>query len=404
MSVLMPEESLPEVLMPTYARLPVSFVRGEGCWLYDTDGNAFLDALSGISVCNLGHAHPVVAECINRQAGKLLHTSNLYGIPSQEALAARLLSLADMERAFFCNSGAEANEAALKLARLHAYKRGLEQAQIIVMEGAFHGRTIATLSASGQAVATAHWSPLLPGFRRVPFADVDSLREVFQGPHAVGAVIMEAVQGEGGIRLATDAELQAIRALCDAHDALLIMDEVQSGMCRTGEWFAFQHAGILPDVVTLAKALGNGIPIGACLARGDSAELFSPGMHGSTFGGSPFASTVALEVVRLMDQQRLAERARKLGESLLSGLREELKDRSAIKAIRGRGLMIGIELDREATVLPALALEHGLLVNVTAGCVVRLLPPLVISEQEIKQLQTRLVSSLDDFFSREIAA
>lgn len=380
-------------VMRTYARLPVAFRRGEGVWLFDEDGRRYLDALSGIAVCGLGHAHPAVTAAVSAQAGELVHTSNLYRIPRQEQLAEALCRIAGMDAAFFCNSGAEANEAAIKLARLHASQRGSRDPAIMVMEGAFHGRTLATVTATGSRRAQAGFEPLLPGFVRVPFGDLAAAERAGRNARNVCAVLVEPIQGEGGIRVPPAGYLEGLRALCDRHDWLLMVDEVQTGMGRTGRWFAFQHETVAPDVVTLAKGLGNGVPIGACLARGVAADVFQPGSHGSTFGGGPLACSAAQAVVDTIEGEGLVQRAEQLGERLRQLLEAQLAGLPGVVEIRGRGLMTGIVLDRPCGELVTAALEQGLLINVTAGEVVRLLPPLIISDEQLDEL-VHLLSGL----------
>ncbi|MDY0976187.1 aspartate aminotransferase family protein [Massilia sp. CFBP9012] len=382
-------------LMPTYARQSVSFVRGEGARLWDAEGVEYLDAIAGVAVTSLGHAHPEVAAAIADQASLLLHTSNLFGIGWQEKLGERLCALTGMQRAFFCNSGAEANETALKLARLHANARRIAQPQVLVMENSFHGRTLATLAATGNPAVQRGFEPLMPGFVRVPYDDIDAVRAAAEREPGIAAVLVEPVQGEGGVHPASPAYLRALRAICDERGWLLMVDEVQTGMGRTGAWFGHQHAGIVPDVMTLAKALGNGVPIGACLARGVAASLFSPGAHGSTFGGNPMASRVACTVIDVMARDRLHERAAVLGERLVRRLRAGLEGRTGIAAIRGIGLMVGVELDADPhdLVHTALARER-LLITLTRGRTVRLLPPLICSEAEIDEIAARLIRLL----------
>lgn len=372
--------------MATYKRLDVAFEAGEGAWLIDGGGNRYLDALSGIAVCGLGHAHPAIADVLARQARRLVHTSNLYRIPLQEELADRLVGVSGMERVFFCNSGAEANEAAIKICRKFARHKQVEDPLIIVMEGSFHGRTMATLSATGKPEVRAGFDPLLPGFLYLPYNDVPALQELGDAHDRVVAVMLEAVQGEGGVIVPDPGYLEALRALCDRNGWLLALDEVQTGMCRTGAWFAFQHENVLPDVVTLAKSLGNGLPIGACLAAGPAADMLQPGSHGSTFGGNPLASAAALAVIDILSGQNLAERAAANGKAMLARLRTQLQDLDGVVAIRGTGLMIGIELSRDCGALVEQALARRLLINVTAGKVVRLLPPLIVSEREMHQI------------------
>ncbi|MCP1676706.1 acetylornithine aminotransferase [Natronocella acetinitrilica] len=379
-----------QALMQTYGRLPVSFQRGEGAWLWDDQGNRYLDALSGIAVCGLGHAHPAVTAAIQKQAARLLHTSNLYGIPLQEHLAAALCAHSGMGKVFFCNSGAEANEAAIKLARFHGHQRGLDVPKIVVMENAFHGRTMATLTATGNRKAQQGFGPLLEGFVRIPYDDLKALDKLATTHDDIIAVLVEPVQGEGGIRVPGPDYLPGLRDRCDEHGWLLMLDEVQSGMARTGRWFAYQHADVLPDVLSLAKGLANGVPIGACLARGAAANVMQPGSHGSTFGGNPLAAAAAQAVVDTIAKQSLTARAAQLGQRLLVGFRDALESHSGVVDVRGRGLMIGIELDRPCAELVKHALERGLLINVTAGNVIRLLPPLILSDAEADELLERV--------------
>lgn len=378
-------------LMRAYARQPVSFVRGSGARLWDDQGVEYLDAIAGIAVTGLGHAHPEITAVIAEQAGMLLHTSNVFRIDWQEQLGDRLCKLAGMQRVFFCNSGAEANEAALKLARLHGHRKQVAAPKVVVMENGFHGRTIATLSASGNPAKQQGFEPLLPGFLRVPFNDIEAVRDLAAHDPDIVAVLIEPVQGEGGIRVASADYLRELRALCDQHGWLLMLDEIQSGMGRTGTWFGHQHAGITPDVMTLAKALGNGLPIGACLARGAAADLFSPGLHGSTFGGNPLVCRVACTVLDIMKRDQLPERAVVLGARLLAGLQSALAGHPDILAIRGQGLMIGIELDKPCKELVGRALaEQCLLITVTRDTTIRLLPSLVCDEAQIDDIVQRI--------------
>lgn len=382
-------------LMQAYARQPVSFVRGRGARLWDERGVEYLDAIAGIAVTGLGHAHPEIAAVVAEQAGMLLHTSNVFRIDWQERLGERLCALAGMQGAFFCNSGAEANEAALKLARLHGQRKRVAQPQILVMENGFHGRTIATLSATGNPAKQRGFEPLLPGFLRVPYNDIEAVRRAAERSADIVAVLIEPVQGEGGIRVADADYLRELRALCDRHGWLLMLDEIQTGLGRTGAWFGHRHAGIAPDVVTLAKALGNGFPVGACLARGQAAELFSPGQHGSTFGGNPLACRVACTVLDIMARDDMPARAAVLGDRLLAGLRQALDEYPDVVAIRGLGLMAGIELNRDCRALVGRALaEQRLLVTVTRDTTVRLLPPLICDEAEIDDIVARLAALL----------
>jgi acetylornithine aminotransferase len=369
-------------LMATYGRLPVAFTRGEGAWLWDSDGKRYLDALAGIAVCGLGHAHAAVRDALCDQAGTLIHTSNLYRIPTQESLGDRLCAAASMDRVFFSNSGAEANEAAIKLARLHAHRKGIDKPEVLVVENSFHGRTLATLTATGNRKAQAGFEPLVQGFVRVRYDDLDAVETAAANRPNIIAMLVEPIQGEGGIVVPADAYLPGLRALCDRHGWLLMLDEIQTGMGRTGQLFAFQHAGILPDVMTLAKALGNGVPIGACLARGAAADVLGPGSHGSTFGGNPLACRAGIAVLDTLASEQLTERAATRGTRILAGFRQALDGVAGVVEVRGRGLMIGIELDRPCAELVVSALAEGLLINVTAGHVVRLLPPLIIDDEQ----------------------
>ena len=384
-------------VMNTYARLPVAFSHGEGVWLWDTNGKRYLDALSGIAVNTLGHAHPRFTAALNEQIGKMIHCSNIYQVREQELLADKLCGLSAMQEVFFCNSGCEANEAAIKLARMYGHKKGIESPAIIVMEKAFHGRTLATLSATGNRKVQAGFEPLVSGFVRVPYNDLEAVRQVAQHNSNVVAVLLEPIQGEGGIRTPGIEYLQQLRGLCDTQGWLLMLDEVQCGLARTGKWFAFQHTGILPDVMTLAKGLGSGIPIGACLTAGNAAGTFQPGNHGSTFGGNPLACTAGLTTLNIIEQEKLLAHAESLGQFIRQGIATALQGVSGIKEIRGQGLMIGIELDRPCGDLVKLALAQGLLTNVTADSVIRLLPSLVMSQDEAQQMLDILCPLIKDF-------
>ncbi|RKS17773.1 acetylornithine aminotransferase [Pseudomonas sp. WPR_5_2] len=375
-------------LMSTYQPLALSFDRGLGTRLWDLAGREYLDAVAGVAVTNVGHSHPKIVAAISEQAGLLLHTSNLYSIDWQQRLAHRLTQLSGMDRAFFNNSGAEANETALKIARLHGWHKGIEQPLVVVMENAFHGRTLGTLSASDGPAVRLGFNKLPGDFIKVPFGDLKALDRVQQahGPRIV-AILMEPIQGESGVQLAPPGYLKAVRELCTRRAWLLMLDEIQTGIGRTGQWFACQHEGIVPDVMTLAKGLGNGIPIGACLARGKAAELFTPGSHGSTFGGNPLACRVACTVLEIIEEQGLRDNARRQGERLLDRLRTELANHPNVLAIRGQGLMIGIELKQPIRDLTLIAArDHGLLINVTRGQTIRLLPPLTIDEREVEMI------------------
>jgi len=370
-------------VMATYGRLPVRFSHGEGVWLIDEQGERYLDALSGIAVCGLGHAHPAVTEAIAGQAGRLVHTSNLYAIENQERLAQKLVELSGMDSVFFGNSGAEANEAAIKIARATGHARGIELPKIAVAEGSFHGRTLATLSATGNPKVHAGFEPLVQGFVRFAYDDIEALERIAVNDADVVAVLVEPILGEGGVVVPGKNYLAELRALCDRNNWLMMLDEIQTGMGRTGRWFAHQHAGVLPDVMTLAKALGNGVPIGACLARGEAAQALKPGTHGSTFGGNPLACAAALAVIETMEDEGLVERARDKGKRLREQLSEALRGLNCVREVRGQGLMIGIELDRPCTELVARAIDKRLLINVTADRVIRMLPPLIVDDDEI---------------------
>jgi len=377
-------------LMTTYDRLPVTFTHGAGVWLWDDSGKRYLDALSGIAVCGLGHAHPAVRQTLCEQAGNLIHTSNLYRIAGQEALGEALTELTGMERVFFCNSGAEANEAAIKIARLSAHDRGIERPAILVMEASFHGRTLATLSATGNRKVQAGFEPLVQGFVRVPYDDPEAVATAAANRPDIAAVLVEPIQGEGGVNIPSADYLHRLSTLCDRHGWLLMLDEIQTGIGRTGHFCAFQSQDVRPDVVTLAKGLGNGFPIGACLARGKAAQVLGPGTHGSTFGGNPLACRVARTVLDTLGQERLIEQAARMGDYLRTGFEQRLADLAGVLEIRGRGLMMGIELDRPCNDLVCQALAAGLLINVTAGQVVRLLPPLILDAQEADLLLREL--------------
>jgi acetylornithine/N-succinyldiaminopimelate aminotransferase len=386
-------------LMNTYARLPVAFSHGDGSWVTDTEGKIYLDALSGIAVSTLGHNHPDLVAAIAAQAGRLLHTSNLYRMPQQEQLADKLAGMAGMDEVFFCNSGCEANEAAIKLSRFYGHRQGIDSPAIIVMEKAFHGRTLATLSATGNRKAQAGFEPLVSGFVRVPYNDLEAIRAIAGHNNNVVAVMLEIVQGEGGIHIADVDFQRGLRQLCDDKNWLLVCDEVQCGMGRTGTWFGFQHAGIRPDVVTLAKGLGGGVPIGACLSAGKAAGLFKPGNHGSTFGGNPLATAAALTTIEVIERDQLIASAVSVGRLIRESLAQALNGVTGIVDIRGQGLMIGIELDRPCGELVTRGLAAGLLINVTADKVVRLLPPLTFSADEARELVVRLSGLIRDFLA-----
>ena len=390
--------------MNTYNPLPVAFARGEGVWLWDVNGKRYLDALAGIAVSGLGHAHPKLVKAIADQASRLIHTSNLVRVPEQSALADKLCELARMDNVFFGNSGAEANECAIKLARFYGHKKGIDNPTIIVMERAWHGRTLATLAATGSRKAQAGFEPLVTGFVRVPYNDVESIKQIAQHNPDVVAVLTEVVQGEGGIVPARIDYLQALRQLCDEKQWLLMIDEVQSGIGRTGKWFAHQHAGIVPDVMPLAKGLGSGVPIGACLAKGVAAQLFKPGNHGTTFGGGPLVSVAALTTLKVIEEEGLLANAERIGTHLKSRFTEALSDVAGVVDIRGMGLMMGIELDRPCGELVKQALDAGLLTNVTQDSVIRLLPPIIIKQAEADQLVDTLVPVIKSFLAESPAS
>jgi acetylornithine aminotransferase len=387
-------------LMSAYGRLPVTMARGEGATLWDTEGRRYLDALSGIAVCSLGHANSAIAAAIADQASTLLHVSNLYGIAEQESLGEELCRVSGMHKVFFCNSGAEANEAAIKIARRHGTGRGIVEPMIIVTDTAFHGRTLATISATGNEKLMDGFGQRTPGFLVVPYNDLEAIESMAASRNDIAAVLIEPVQGEGGINVPGDDYLPGLRAICDRQNWLLMCDEIQSGMGRTGRWFAHQHAGITPDVMSLAKSLGNGMPIGACLAHGAAAELIQPGSHGTTFGGNPIACRTALTVIREIEKNDYVTRAGYLGTRMLDRFRNALHNRAGINDIRGRGLMIGVELDRPCAELVAKALDAGILINVTAGSVVRLLPPYVLTDTEADDVVDRMAELIVSFLDK----
>ena len=384
-------------LMNTYARLPVAFTHGQGARVFDEAGRGYLDALAGIAVSTLGHAHPRLVKAIADQAGRILHASNIYRIREQEQLGDRLAALSGMDEAFLCNSGCEANEAAIKLARMCGHQKGIDSPAIVVMEKAFHGRTLATLSATGNRKVQAGFEPLVGGFVRVPFDDLAAVENIAAGN--VVAVLLEPIQGEGGVRPTSQDFAAAIERVCEKTGTLLIADEIQCGLGRTGYWFASQHAGVKPDVMTLAKGLGSGVPIGACLAAGPAAGVFKPGNHGSTFGGNPLACTAALTTLAVIEEDGLLARAAALGAKLRGAFAGALEGQAGVVAIRGDGLMIGIELDRPCGELVMRALERGLLINVTAEKVVRLLPALVFSDADAEELVSILSALIREFLA-----
>jgi len=387
-------------LMKTYARQPIAFTHGDGAWMWSTDGKRYLDGLSGIAVNGLGHNHPKLVKAISEQAGKLIHTSNLYGVVEQSNLADRLCEISGMDEAFFCNSGAEANEAAIKLAKYFGHKKGIENAKIIVMERAWHGRTLATLAATDSPKAKIGFGDLPSGFVRVPYKNFAAIEQAADDNPEIQAVLLEVLQGEGGINVADTEYLQALRKLCTAKGWLLMIDEVQSGIGRTGKWFGYQHAGIQPDVITLAKGLGSGVPIGACLAWGPAAGVFTPGTHGTTFGGGPLVSAAALATIEIMEEEGLLAHAEQMGQLIRAILSRELAGIAGVKDIRGRGLMVGIELWKPCGELVAIARDKGLIINVTRDNVVRLLPPLVIKREEAETLAMELAPLIKAFLEQ----
>ncbi|MCW9023862.1 MAG: acetylornithine transaminase [Gammaproteobacteria bacterium] len=386
-------------LMQNYAPLPVTFKKGEGVWLWDNEGKKYLDALSGVAVCSLGHAHPAVTAAICQQAQTLVHTSNWYEIENQYRLAEKLTALSGMDNVFFSNSGAEANEAAIKLARLYGHSKDIAIPNIIVMEGSFHGRTMATLTATGNRKVQAGFEPLVQGFVRAPYNDLTALENIAKNNNDVVAVMLEPIIGEGGIQIPDEDYLSSVRKLCNKQGWLLILDEIQTGMGRTGKWFAYEHSQITPDILTLAKALGNGMPIGACLAKGQAAELFQPGHHGSTYGGNPLVCAAALAVIDTMEKEKLPQRAAELGQRMLKGFQAALADVDSVVDIRGKGMMLAVELDRPCGEILKQALDSGLLLNITADNVVRLLPPLVLTDAEADQIVSMTSKLIQSFLN-----
>ena len=384
-------------LMNTYSRLPATFSRGEGVWLWDDQGNKYLDALAGIAVCGIGHSHPKLVKAISEQAGTLIHTSNLYHIDKQDKLAKKLAILSGLNKSFFCNSGAEANEAAIKLARLYGHNKGIDQPTIIVMENSFHGRTMATLTASGNRKVQAGFEPLLTGFARVPFNDLDAIAQVSLHNKNVVAILVEPYQGEGGVNVPQANYLKRLRQICDENSWLLMLDEVQCGIGRSGKWFAFQNSEIVPDVITLAKSLGSGVPIGACIAGDVAGDIFKPGSHASTFGGNPLACTAAITTLDIIEEENLMCNALEQGDFIRKNLLEQLGNLSHVTQIRGHGLMIGIELTKPCGGLVKKALEQRLLLNVTSDKVIRLLPPLVIKQNESEQIINMVSTLIKEF-------
>ena len=390
--------------MNTYARLPVAFVRGEGVWLWDEAGKKYLDALAGIAVNTLGHAHPKLTRALTGQIARVIHTSNLFRIPQQEAAADRIADVTGLDEVFFCNSGLEANEAAIKIARKYGHERGIAEPAIVVMEKAFHGRSLATLSASGSRKVQAGFEPLVQGFVRVPLNDLEAVERIAGHNRNVCAVMVEPIQGEGGINLSRLEYLRGLKQVCERNDWLFISDEVQCGLGRTGKWFVYKHAGFLPDVVPLAKGLGSGVPVGACVAGGRAKGVLKPGNHGSTFGGNPLAMTAVVTTIDTVKEEGLLANAARVGDAIRGGLAAALDRLAGVTEIRGMGLMIGIELDRPCGELVGQALAAGLVINVTADNVIRLLPPLVMSEAEGRMAVERLAPLVQAFLGRGAAA
>lgn len=386
-------------VMNTYARQPVAFVRGQGVWLWDEDGRKYLDALAGIAVNTLGHNHPRLVAALREQVGRVIHTSNLFRQPLQEAAAERIAAITGLDEVFFCNSGLEANEAAIKVARKYGHDRGVAEPAIIVMEKSFHGRSLATLSASGSRKVQAGFEPLVQGFVRAPFNDLDAVRQIAAHNKNIVAVFVEPIQGEGGINLARLEYLRGLREICDRHEWLFMSDEVQCGLGRTGKWFVYQHAGFQPDVLPLAKGLGSGVPVGACVVGGRAKGVFKPGNHGSTFGGNPLAMTAVVTTLDTMKDEGLLENAARTGAAIRDGLGAALQGVPGVAEVRGMGLMIGVELDRPCGDVVKMALAAGLVLNVTADNVIRLLPPLVVSEAESREVVERLLPVVRSFLA-----
>ena len=388
--------------MNTYGRLPVALSHGKGLRVWDTNGKCYLDGLAGIAVNTLGHAHPKLTPALQDQIGKLIHSCNYYHVPNQEALAAKLVELSGMTNVFFCNSGLEANEAALKLARKFGHSKGIEKPEIVVYEKSFHGRSIATLAATGNEKIKEGFGPLPEGFVRVPVNDIEALKKITHGNKNIAAVFLETIQGEGGVQPFRAQYLKDVRAVCDANDWLLMIDEVQCGMGRTGKWFAHQWADIVPDVMPLAKGLGSGVPIGAVVAGPKAADIFQPGNHGTTFGGNPLAMRAGVETIRIMEEDGLLANATQVGAHLRAALERELAGVAGVKEIRGQGLMLGIELDRSCGVIMNRALEAGLLLSVTADSVVRLVPPLIITPAEADEIVSILAPIIKTFLAEKV--
>jgi len=386
-----------DVLMSTYNPLPISIERGEGAWVWDTQGKKYLDAFAGIAVTSLGHCHPAIVKHLQEQVTKVIHSSNILTVPEQHALAKKLTQISGMEQVFFANSGAEANECAIKLARMYGHNKKISNPTIVVMEGAFHGRTLATITASGNRRVQAGFEPLVQGFLRAPYNDLDALRAIAKNAQNVVAIMVEPVQGEGGVRAADDNYLPEVRKICDENGWLMILDEIQTGMGRTGKWFAFQYHDFKPDILTSAKALGNGLPISACLVHGKADNLFKPGNHGSTFGGNPLCCSTALKVIETLEQENALANAKEVGAYLLAQLQDALLSIKGVIAVRGKGLLIGIELDRPCRDLLAMSAEQGVLISTTAEKVVRLVPPLIITKEQTDLIVNVLARVIPQF-------
>ena len=387
-------------LMSTYARKAITFVKGEGVWLYSNKQEKYLDALAGIAVCGLGHAHPKITYAIADQAATLTHTSNIYQIELQEKLGTKLCKLSGMDAVFFSNSGAEANEAAIKLARVYGHHKGIDEPTIIVMENSFHGRTMATLTATGNRKVQLGFEPLVPGFVRAPYNDIDAIKNILNNNTNVIAILVEPIQGEGGIIIPSPSYLVDLKTLCEQHEILLMLDEVQTGNGRTGKWFCYQHTNIEPDVLITAKGLGNGVPIGACLAKNKVADLFIPGSHGSTFGGNPLACRAALETINVIEKNNLLANTHQLGKYIVEALKNKLSTNDQVKEVRGKGLMIGIEMNSPCTELVDACIREKLLINVTAKRVIRLLPPLIFDKSNADTMIETLIDCIEHFSNK----
>lgn len=393
----MDAKTKPSALMQNYGRLPIAFERGVGIWLEEASGRRYLDALSGIAVCSLGHAHPKLVEAISEQAAQLIHCSNLFQIPLQEKLGEKLCELSGMEAAFFCNSGTEANEAAIKIARKYGHDHGLSNPQTVVTEGSFHGRTLGALAATGNSAAQKGFEPMPGGFIRIPYGDIGALKHLLEDRHDVVAMMIEPIQGEGGVNVPPKGYLKQVRELADKHGFLMMLDEIQTGIGRTGEWFGCQHEEVVPDVMTLAKGLGGGFPIGACLTRGQAGRTLSAGTHGTTFGGNPLACRAALTVLQVLEDDHLISNAEDRGLWMRNEFKEKIGGLDCVKDIRGQGLIIGIELDRPCKELVQQGLDDGIIINVTADSVIRLLPPLILTQDHAAKIVHQVCQLVENF-------